>query len=87
LLPPPLCAGICGGESHLESVLEDSGAAVELGRPGGSPVAGLDLGGRAPYLQLGDQLSRQENVQFGRPRWRFGCGVAADLVGELGDQL
>jgi hypothetical protein len=87
LLPSPLCVGICGGESHLESLLEDSGAAVELARPGGSLVAGLDLGGRAPYLQLGDQLSRQESVQLGRPRWRFSSGVAADLVSELSDQL
>ncbi len=44
------------GDFCVELLLEDSGGAAELGWPGGSQVAGVDLGGGAPYLYVGDQL-------------------------------
>ena len=59
LPPSPVCVGIRGGESLVESLLEDSGGVVELGWPGGSQVAGVDLRGGAPHLHVGDQLGRQ----------------------------
>jgi hypothetical protein len=34
-----------------------------------------------------DQLGRNRGVRLGRPGRRFSCGVAADLVGELSNQL
>jgi hypothetical protein len=54
----PVCIDI-GGESLVELLLEDSGGAAELGWPGGSQVAGVDLGGGALHLYVGDQLGRQ----------------------------
>jgi hypothetical protein len=60
---------------------------AELGWPGWSPFVGVDLGGGAPHLQVGDQLGRHRGVRLGRRGRRFGCGVAADLVGELSDKL
>jgi hypothetical protein len=68
-------------------MLEESSGVAELGWPGGSQVAGLDLGGGAPHLYLGNQLGRQESMMLGRPGRRFGRSVAADLVGELSNQL
>jgi hypothetical protein len=44
------------GDFCVELLLEDSGGAAELGWPGRSQVAGVDLGGGAPYLYVGDQL-------------------------------
>ena len=76
-----------GGESLVELLLEDSGGVAELGWPGGSQVAGVDLGGGAPYLHVGDQLGRHESVRLGRPGRRFTFGVEADLVGELSNQV
>ena len=78
--------GIRGGESLVESLLEDSGGVVELGWPGGSQVAGVDLGGGPPHLHVGDQLGRNESAPDSRPGRRFTFGVAADLVGELSNQ-
>jgi hypothetical protein len=60
------------------------GGAAELGWPGWSEVAEVDLGGD---LHLGDQLGRHQGVRLGRPGRRFTCSVAADLVGELNDQV
>ena len=54
--------------SYVELLLEDSGRTAELGRPGGSQVAGVDLGGGAPYLQVGDQLGRHRERAAGPPR-------------------
>ena len=71
----------------MELLLEDSGGAAVLGWPGGSQVAGVDLVGGAPHLQVGDQLGRHRSVRLGRRGRRFGCGVAADLVGELSNKL
>ena len=79
--------GIRSGEALVELLLEDSGSVVELGWPGGSQVAGVDLGGGAPHLQVGDQPVRSESAPDSRPGRRFSCGVAADLVGELGNQM
>ena len=76
-----------GGESLVELLLPDSGGVAELGWPGGSQVAGVDLGGGAPHLYVGDQLGRHRSVRLGRPGRRFTCGVEADLVGELSNQL
>ena len=81
-------AGIRGGESLVELLLPNSGGTVaELGWPGGSQVARVDLGGGAPHLYVGDQLGRHGSVWLGRPGRRFTCGVEADLVGELSDQV
>lgn len=75
-----------GGESLVE-LLPDVGGAAELGWPGGSQVARVDLVGGAPHLQVGDQLGRNRGVRLGRPGRPFSCGVAADLVGELSNKL
>ena len=40
----------------FELLLDVSGGPAELEWPGGSQVAGVDLGGGAPHLQGGDQL-------------------------------
>jgi hypothetical protein len=86
-LPPlPVSAGV-RGESLVELPLPGLGGVAELGWPGGSQVAGVDLGGGAPHLQVGDQLGRNRGVRLGRPGRRFSCGIAADLVGELGNKL
>jgi hypothetical protein len=87
--PPPLpvWVGVRGGESLVELLLEDSGGAADLGWPGRSQVVGVDLGGGAPHLQVGDQLCRHGSIGLGRPGRRFSCGVAADLVGELSNKL
>ncbi len=79
--------GIRSGESLVKSLLENPGGVVELGWPGWSQVAGVDLGGCPPYLHVGDQLGRHGSAQLGRPGRRFTCGVEADLVGELSDQV
>jgi hypothetical protein len=63
----------------------NSGSVVELERPGGSQVDGVDLGGCPPHLHVGDQLGRNESAPDSRPGRRFTCGVA-DLVGELSNQ-
>jgi hypothetical protein len=87
-LPPfPFVTGIRCGESLVELLLEDSAGAAELGWPGGSQVAGVDLAGGAPHLYVGDQFDRHWSMALGRPGWRVGCGVAADLVGELSNTL
>jgi hypothetical protein len=52
-------------------------------------VAGrwVDLRGGPPHLYVGDQLGRHGSMQLGRSCRRFRCGVEADLVGELGNQM
>jgi hypothetical protein len=67
-------------------LLEDSGGAAELGWPGGSQVAGVDLGAGAPHLYVGDQLGRHMSVALACPGRRLSRGVDADVVGELADQ-
>jgi hypothetical protein len=44
LLPSPICVDI-GYESHVELLLEDSDGLAELGWPGRSQIAGVDLRG------------------------------------------
>jgi hypothetical protein len=83
----PVCVGIRGGKSYVELLLEDSGGAAELGRPGGSQVGGVDLGGGAPHLHLGDQLGWHPSMGLGRPGRRLSFSVEADLVGELSNKL
>jgi hypothetical protein len=78
--------GVRGGKSVVESLLPGSAGLAELGLPGGSQVAGVELGGSAPYLYVGDQLGWSESAPDSRPGRRFTCGVAADLVGELSNQ-
>jgi hypothetical protein len=65
-------------------LLPGLGGAAELGWPGWSEVAEVDLGGD---LHLGDQLGRHQGVRLGRPGRRFTFGAEADLVGELSHQL
>jgi hypothetical protein len=85
-LPPlPVSAGV-RGESVVELPLPGLGGVAELRWPGGSQVAGVDLGGGAPHLHVGDQLGRHWGMRLG-PRRRLSCGVAADLVGELSNKL
>jgi hypothetical protein len=55
--------------------------------PGGPQVAGVDLGGGAPNLYVGDQLGRNGSVSQSRPERRVASGFEADLVGELSNQL
>jgi hypothetical protein len=50
------------------------GGAAELGWPGWSEVAEVDLGGD---LHLGDQLGRHQGVRLGRPGRRFTFGAEA----------
>jgi hypothetical protein len=81
-------SGVRRGEPFVELLLEGSGGVAGLGWSGGSQVAGLDLDGGAPHLDVGDQLGRQDSMWPGRhPRRRCSCGVSADLVGELSNQL
>jgi hypothetical protein len=54
---------------------------------GGSRVAGVDLGGGARHLYVGDQVGRHVSVELSRPGRCFSCGVAADLGGELSNKL
>jgi hypothetical protein len=85
-VPPSLiCIGI--RESYVELLLEDSGGAAEPGWPGGSQVVGVDLGGGAPYLYVGDQPGRYGSGWLGSLGRCFTGGVEADLVGELGNQV
>ena len=71
--------GVCGGEPLVELLLDDSGGVAGLGRPGGSQITRLDLGGGTPHLDVGDQLGRQDSIGPGRrPGWCSGGGVAAD---------
>jgi hypothetical protein len=87
-LPPlPVCVGVGGTELYVELLLPDSGGVTELGWPGGSQVAGVDLGGGPPYLYVGDQLGWHQGVRLGRPGRRFTFRAEADLVGELSHQL
>ena len=86
LPPPQVCMGIRGGESSVESLLPGSGSVVELGWPGGSQVARVDLGGGTPQLHVSDQLGWNESVPDGGPGRRFTFGVAADMLGELSNQ-
>jgi len=74
-------------ESLVELPLPGLGGVAELGWPGGSQVAGVDLGGGAPHLHLGDQLGRQRCIGLDRPGRRFTRGIEADLVCELSDQV
>ena len=79
---------VSGAASRLSSCCWKIRAArPSWGGPAGSQVAGVDLGGGAPDLQVGDQLGRHESAPDSRPGRRFSCGVAADLVGELSNKL
>ena len=87
-LPPlPFCPGARGGESLVELLLDDPVGAAVLGWPGGSRVTGVDLGGGAPHLYVGDQVGRHVSVELSRPGRCFSCSVAANLVGELSNKL
>jgi hypothetical protein len=79
--------GIRSGESLVKSLLKNPCCVVVLGWPGGSQVDGVDLRGGPPHLHIGDQLDRHGSVQLGRPGRRFTCGVEADLVRELSNQV
>jgi hypothetical protein len=57
---------------------------TELEWPGWSQVAGVDLGGGPPYLNVGDELGRLGNTALLRPANTI--GGEADLVGELSNQ-
>jgi hypothetical protein len=83
----PFCPGVCGGESLVELLLEDTGGTAKLGWSGGSQVAGIDLGGGAPHLYVADQLDRHWGMALGRPGRRCSCRVEADPVGELSNKL
>jgi hypothetical protein len=85
--PLPVCVGVGGTELSVELLLPDSGGVTELGWPGGSQVAWVDLGSGPPYLYVGDQLGWHQGVRLGCPGWRFTFGAEADLVGELSHQL
>jgi hypothetical protein len=87
LLPSPVCLGVHGGELRVELLLPDSGGVAERRWPGRSQVGGVDLGGGPPHLYVCDQLGRQASLSLGRRGWGFSCGVGANLVGELSDQL
>ena len=87
LLPSPFSTGVRGGESLVELLVEDLGGAAELGWPGGPQVAGVDLGGGAPHLQVGDQLGRKESTPTAAQADASPVVVAADLVGELSNKL
>jgi hypothetical protein len=63
------------------------GGVAEPGWPGGSQVAGVDLGGGAHTCTSTDQLGRQKCIGLDRPGRRFTRGVEADLVCELSDQV
>jgi Aldo/keto reductase family len=85
--PPPLpvCVGIWRGESLVELLLEDAGRTAELGWPGGSQVVGVDLGGGAPYLQVGDQLGPACRSRNGSSLvTRFGGSGFTDTELEVG---
>jgi hypothetical protein len=87
-LPPfPFCPGVGRGESLVELLLEDTGGTANLGWSGGSQVAGVDLRGGAPHLDVGDQLCRQRGMALDSPRRCYSCSVEADLVGELSNKL
>ena len=87
-LPPfPSCTCVCGDESLVELQLGDSAGPVKLGWPGGTSVAGVDLGGGPPYLYVGDQLRRHWSMALGRPGHRCRCSVEANLVSELSNKL
>jgi hypothetical protein len=79
LPPSPIFVGSRSGESLVELLLEDSSGAAELGWPSQSQVAGVDLGGGAPYLHVSDELGR--HGRMGLPANII--GGEADLVGEL----
>jgi hypothetical protein len=74
-LPPlPIWVVSRGGESLAELLLPASGGGAEPAWPSGSRVAGVDLGGGAPYLHVRDQFGWHESVELGRPGRRFTCG-------------
>ena len=56
---------------------------AELEWPGWSQVAGVDLGGGAPYLHVGDELGWHGSMGL-RPANTI--GGEADLVGALSNQ-
>jgi len=82
LPPSPVSAGV-SGESLVELRLPGWGGVAELGWPGGSQVAGVDMGGGAPHLHLGDQLGRQRCIGLDRPGRRFtrAARLAAPILG------
>jgi hypothetical protein len=82
LPPSPTLVGNRSGELVVELLLKDSSGATELGWPGQSQVAGVNLGGRAPYLHVGDEFGRRGRM--GLPANTI--GGEADLVGELSNQ-
>jgi hypothetical protein len=84
LPPSPIFFCSDSSEPAFELLLEDSSGAPEMGWSGQSQVAGIDLGGGAPYLHVGDQLGRHGSTGPVRPAITF-CGEA-DLVGQLGNQ-
>jgi hypothetical protein len=80
-LPPlPRLVGSRSGESLVELLLEDSSGAAALKWASWSRVAGVDLGGGAPYLQVGDEVARHGSMGL-RPANTI--GGEADPVGEL----
>jgi hypothetical protein len=84
LPPSPRLVGSRSGESLVELVLPGSRGIAELEWPGWSQVAGVDLGGGAPYLQVGDELGRHGSMALARPANTI--GGEPDLVGELSNQ-
>jgi hypothetical protein len=82
LPPPPSLVGSRSGESLVELLLEDSSGAADLEWPGRSQVAGVNLGGGAPYLHVGDELGRHGRMGLPANTIRG----EADLVGELSNQ-
>ena len=87
LLPSPFCTGVRGAEPPIQVLLPGLSGVAELGWPGGSEVAGVDLGGGAPHLQVGDQLGRNESTPTAAQADASPVVVAADLVGELSNKL
>jgi hypothetical protein len=79
---------LAGPASRLSSCCCQLREAVPSRRgPVGRGSLGSTWGGGAPYLHVRDQFGWHESVELGRPGRRFTCGVEADLVGELGDQV
>ena len=64
LLPSHICMAV-RRESYVELFLKNSLGVAQLGWPGGSQVVGVDLGGGAPHLDVGDQLGRNRGVSLG----------------------
>jgi hypothetical protein len=85
LPPSPIFVGSRCSQALVELLLEDSSGATKLGWPGQSQVAGVDLGGGAPYLHIADQLGRQGSRRLARPL--LTSGAEADLVCELSNYV